>query len=1211
MAASNSWRTAAASLSLLAASALATADEPYLVRDIHPGFGPALGSQPVLIQTEDGPAFLFAQDEEHGRELWLTDGTADGTRLLRDVCPGRCSSDPVFQGFLGGRLIFSARSMPFGPWGLWISDGTWEGSLALGGGRVSGAAAVGVLEDRGLFFFAAKRDGVRGLWATDGTPGGTRPVGHDGPAGWPRSPFGDSTATGRLIFGASALGGSHVPWVTDGTDEGTHPLETVAAGPRHRDSAEFFHRLGSRTTFFVRSSSGADPCETELWASDGTPERTQRLAVLEEPRCFGPRFTLESVLRSGGAIWFSSPEGDRRQLWRSDGTRAGTRAVTSFTGGASVERLLAAGDGEALFSADDGVHGLEPWLADAGGARLLADLCPGLCSSSPEGAWFPGGFYFAADDGSNGRELWRVEGDAVVLVEDVCPGSCGSSPAPVAAAAGRAYFAAGELGGQPGRELWSTAVGGNGAARLTDFSSADPFPSGSDFASSAVAAGDRIFFTADDGEHGLEVWKSDGSLAGTALVVDVETRTEPGAGSDPAFLTPWGDRLLFFAYDPDFGYQPWVSDGTEAGTRRLGTALDPFTPTDPLPYGSPLILGGDALFLSQPGFDGAVELWRSSVDGPPVRLSELNVAGRVSASSAQRIGERAVFSFLSTERGASLMWSSDGTAAGTESLAGISSSGGTAGELGGRLYFDATTDPDSEDWELWQTDGTSAGTERAVEIVPGPGGSHPGPFARLGDRLLFGAETPAQGRELWITDGTPEGTRLVADLVPGRSSSFPGYLTTIGERVLFFTAGVGGYEWLWATDGTAEGTTRLALVPRVSGTFESPQIAAAGGRLFYASAVLEDSELELWVSDGTPSGTGSLQSLFPPAAFVHVTGVWGAGDRVRLSLQVVDSLQENLEERLELWESDGTFAGTRRLLQMPCSGCQPISELTESGGWLFFQATHPEAGRELMALPLGPPVPCAPGAETLCLRGGRFAVRVRWRDPRSGDQGAAGALPLPGSDRTGLFWFFSPDNVELVFKTLDGGPVNGFYWNFYGALSDVEYTIEVTDTATGRRTEYFNPGGEICGRGDTTAFLARPPVPLPVPPPFFAPVRSAAAAGAGGTACSGDPGDLCLLGGRFRVEVEWADQRSGDSGLGTAIPFADLSGFFWFFEPQNVELVVKILDGTAVNGRFWVFYGGLSDVAYTITVTDTETGEQAVYDNPPGEICGRGDTTAF
>jgi hypothetical protein len=107
------------------------------------------------------------------------------------------------------------------------------------------------------------------------------------------------------------------------------------------------------------------------------------------------------------------------------------------------------------------------------------------------------------------------------------------------------------------------------------------------------------------------------------------------------------------------------------------------------------------------------------------------------------------------------------------------------------------------------------------------------------------------------------------------------------------------------------------------------------------------------------------------------------------------------------------------------------------------------------------------------------------------------------------------------------------------------------------------------------------------------------------------PETLCLLGGRLRVEVDWHDQHNGGSGTGKAVPGTDKSGFFWFFNPDNLELVVKALDGTTVNGHLWVFYGALSDVEYTITVTDTTTGAAVPYHNPPGEICGGADTEAF
>jgi len=306
--------------------------------------------------------------------------------------------------------------------------------------------------------------------------------------------------------------------------------------------------------------------------------------------------------------------------------------------------------------------------------------------------------------------------------------------------------------------------------------------------------------------------------------------------------------------------------------------------------------------------------------------------------------------------------------------------------------------------------------------------------------------------------------------------------------------------------------------------------------------------------------------------------------------------------------------------------------------------------------------PCAPSPTILCLFGGRFAVEVAWAT--AVESGPGRVIEL--NDTSGLFWFFRSDNVELVVKVLDGRPVNGRFWFFYGALSDVEYEITVTDTTTGAVQTYDNEKGDLCGRGDTGAFdpdamtgaasvepagraatrepirgsssllhaisFAAPP-PLAVPPLAVAfavtqssSTPSAAAPSAGApsswrtplsfapTAGTCTPGDqrLCLLDGRFAVEVDWRNQHAeGATGHGGAIPLGGRSGLFWFFRPQNVELVVKALDGRAINGRFWFFYGALSDVEYALAVTDTVSGEQQVYENPPGELCGRGDTRAF
>jgi hypothetical protein len=129
--------------------------------------------------------------------------------------------------------------------------------------------------------------------------------------------------------------------------------------------------------------------------------------------------------------------------------------------------------------------------------------------------------------------------------------------------------------------------------------------------------------------------------------------------------------------------------------------------------------------------------------------------------------------------------------------------------------------------------------------------------------------------------------------------------------------------------------------------------------------------------------------------------------------------------------------------------------------------------------------------------------------------------------------------------------------------------------------------------------------------PASEPPAPQAATGTTGGSCTPGAETLCLLDRRLRVEVEWHDQHNGGSGTGKAVPGTDKSGFFWFFNADNLELVVKALDATSVNGHLWVFYGALSDVEYTITVTDTTTGLSVPYHNPPGEICGDADTGAF
>ena len=258
--------------------------------------------------------------------------------------------------------------------------------------------------------------------------------------------------------------------------------------------------------------------------------------------------------------------------------------------------------------------------------------------------------------------------------------------------------------------------------------------------------------------------------------------------------------------------------------------------------------------------------------------------------------------------------------------------------------------------------------------------------------------------------------------------------------------------------------------------------------------------------------------------------------------------------------------------------------------------------------------PCAADGDTLCLLGGRFAVEAQWRNPRAPfGHGVAAAAPAPGSQRTGLFTFFDPANVELVVKMLDGRSVNGAFWTFYGALSDVEYWVTVRDTESGELRTYRNEPYKICGRGDTTAFVMGPEEPsvgarpCRAGPRHFCGIRACGWTRAAEAGCTPGPDTLCLAGGRFRIEVGWENPHvAGSHGTGHVYAGlgGDVTGHFWFFRPDNLELAVKVLDGRAINGHFWILWGGLSDVGYTLHVTDTESATSHDFVNPPLTLCG-------
>lgn len=261
---------------------------------------------------------------------------------------------------------------------------------------------------------------------------------------------------------------------------------------------------------------------------------------------------------------------------------------------------------------------------------------------------------------------------------------------------------------------------------------------------------------------------------------------------------------------------------------------------------------------------------------------------------------------------------------------------------------------------------------------------------------------------------------------------------------------------------------------------------------------------------------------------------------------------------------------------------------------------------------------CGSDPDALCLGGGRFKVKIGWKTP-DGTTGVG--HPVPITDDTGYFWFFNVQNVEVVTKALDGCGVNGHYWVFAAGLTNVEVNMTVTDRQTGVVKTYSNAMGNAFNPiQDTAAFsctgskiltelFAVPPVadpveyveinegdPIPAGRPY---ILSGTREVTPAATCTPDNATLCLNNNRFRVDASWSTP-NGAVGLGQAVRLTGDTGYFWFFNSANVEIIIKVLDGCQINTKYWVFAGGLTNVEVAITVTDTSTGAYKTYFNPQG-----------
>jgi ELWxxDGT repeat protein/autotransporter-associated beta strand protein len=399
---------------------------------------------------------------------------------------------------------------------------------------------------------------------------------------------------------------------------------------------------------------------------------------------------------------------------------------------------------------------------------------------------------------------------------------------------GIAYFGAND--GDTGTELWRSNGTAAGTFLLKDIQQPNSGFSNGSNPRELTNVGGTLFFSAGNTAEGEELWKSNGTSTGTVLVRDIN----PGPShSSPSFLTSFGGLLLFSATDAN-GTELWRSDGTSAGTIRVKDIIPGSKSSSPSFLTN---VGGTLFFTAFDNFNGA-ELWKS--DGTAagtVLVKDINpgVAGS-QISELTNVGGTLFFTAVD-ESGGFELWTSDGTFAGTNRIKDLIPGEGSSTpqeltDVNGTLYFTAFASDNSMD--LWKSDGTEVGTVIVRDFSPT--NSVPALLTNVGGTLFFSAGDGDEGRELWKSDGTPGGTQRVKDIVPGSDGSDPLDLFGIGSTLYFTASDASGDRSLWTSDGTAAGTLHVMDINPISGGTTAAFFNVAGDMYFVADDIVHGDE---------------------------------------------------------------------------------------------------------------------------------------------------------------------------------------------------------------------------------------------------------------------------------------------------------------------------------------------------------------------------------
>jgi ELWxxDGT repeat protein len=594
-----------------------------LFKDLWPG---TQGSAPSDFAVVGSKLYFAAEEASHGRELWVSDGSKKGTVMFKDLAPGKVAGIPLSShpqsltpfgaGFLLSASVGNQGREP------WISDGTMNGTKLLkdlAQGTSGSNPRHFLILGQTAFFFATPSPKVLALYRTNGTTSGTKHL-TDLSASPSQFAQKDMDGLGKyVLFPRMAPVSGEEPWISDGTLAGTKILADLAPKRTIPQSSNprSFVSLGDRVFFSAESSRGS----TVLWESDGSGTGTTQTSIQKIGK---------QIFQAGDRLVWVKWENGRFFLMAYE-KRARKPRILFSTKFQLSAKLFPFGN-KLLFHLTDPVKGTRLWITDgkASGTRVFSPG-PGLANDRlseplPFGKKVVFAGPYRTSPPTKALPIWITDGTrggTKLLVSIPLPLPLFSAKLHSPVRIGKEFFFLStlNLATFPQTVLWKTDGTAGGTIPLANFPYFVP--------SSLSEVHGKLVFAAIDPNHGMELWVSNGQPGGTKLLKDLF----PGSkSSKPGNFRRLGGLLLFSASSPTTGKELYVTDGTDKGTKILRD-IQPGAGSG-LPLFSTLIrLGSRHLaFLADDGTTGK-RLWMSdgtskgtrTLPGPPLKDANLNL----------------------------------------------------------------------------------------------------------------------------------------------------------------------------------------------------------------------------------------------------------------------------------------------------------------------------------------------------------------------------------------------------------------------------------------------------------------------------------------------------------------------------------------------------------------------------------------------------------